>query len=248
MMTQTRKTTKIAAFVLTLAMLLSAFCIAGTATAGAATDRVSLYSSNVYFSKYGASTYEVFVQTKDNASNQQVFIHYNYMNDTEWKDSEATYVTTLNDGSKIWKATFSSFDTKYAIKYIADGETFWDNNNGKDYNGSETIGVAPVVSQRLGYQYNKENFKVNAVLQNYAYQKNVFVRYTTDGWKTCKDQALNYSASNNDGTETWTTALNVADNASYTDFQYAICYQVNGQEFWANNFGANYNGNYYIYR
>ena len=246
-MTKTSKTTKIAAIVLTLAMVFSMFCIIGATTAGAATQRVSLYSSNVYFAKYGAATYEVYVKTNDNASNQEVYVHYNYLDNMAWNDSKASYVTTLEDGSKIWKATFSSYNTRYAIKYVADGETFWDNNNGKDYTGSDVLGTAPVTSERLGYQYDKNNFQVNAVLQNYAYNKSVFVRYTTDGWKTSNDQALTYSKTNANGTETWTAKLNLADYTNYADFQYAICYRVYGTEYWANNFSQNYNGSYYIY-
>ena len=246
-MTKTRKSTKIAALVLTLAMVCSMFCIIGATHAGAATQRVSMYSSNVNFSKYGAETYEVYVKTNDNASDQQVYVHYNYMDNMDWKDSKASYVTTLEDGSKIWKAMFSSFNAQYAIKYIADGETFWDNKNGKNYDGTEAAGVAPVVSERLGYQYDKSNFKVNAVLQNYAYNKSVFVRYTTDGWKSYNDKALNYSKTNANGTETWTTDLNLANYSNASDFQYAICYRVYGTEYWANNFGKNYDGLYYIH-
>ena len=243
-MTTTRKTTKIAAIVLTLAMLVGTFCIAGTVTAGAATDRVSLYSSSVTFAKYGAKSYEVFVQTKDNAYNQKVTVHYSYYDNQSWNDAQATYVTTLSDGSKIWKANFSSFSTKFAIKYEADGETIWDNNNGKDYNGEDVIGVAPVAAERLGYQYDNSKYQINAVLQNYAYCKNVFVRYTTDGWNSYNDVAMGYNKTNSNGTETWTATVNAA-NAS--NFQYAICYQVNGTEFWANNFGANYGFDFCIH-
>lgn len=246
-MTKTAKTSRITAIVLTLVMLLGTMCIAGTATAGAATDRVRLYSSGITFSKYGASTYEVFVQTRDNAQNQKVTVHYFYMPSLGWADSEATYVTTLNDGSKIWKATFSSFNCKYAIKYEADGETIWDNNNGRDYNGTETIGAAPVAAESLSSMRSMNDYQINAVLQNYAYHKNVFVRYTTDGWNSYKDQALGYSKTNADGTETWTTKLNLGNITNYSNFQYAICYQVNGTEFWANYFGANYGFNFSIH-
>ncbi len=251
-MTTTKKSFRVTAVILSLAMLLGIVYFAGNASAkmsaNAATEKVvSMYSSNVYFSKYGATSYEVFVQTKDAAADQKVYVHYNYLDNKDWQDVEATYFTTLSDGSKIWKATFSSYNAKYAIKYVADGNTFWDNNNGKDYTGSVRIGSAPVVSERLGYQYNSFNgYQINAVLQNYSYEKNVFVRYTTDGWKTSHDQALSYSKTNADGTETWTVNLKL--NAETDGFEYAICYQDDKGEFWANSFGANYNIMYYVYR
>lgn len=242
-MTTTRKSTKAAAIVLTLTMLVGMFCIFGTATTSAATDRVSLYSSSVTFSKYGSSNREVFIKTNDNAANQEVYVHYCYMDNQPWQDAKAEYVTTLSDGSKIWKANFSSFNTKYAIKYVADGQEIWDNNNGKDYTYADVCGTAPVTVERTGYAYY--NIPVRAVLQNYAYNKNVFVRYTTDGWKTFKDKNLSYSSTNDNGTENWTVTL---DDATNSNIEYAVCYQVNGTEFWANNFGANYDGTYYIHR
>lgn len=242
-MTKTSKTTKIAAMMLTIAMLLGMLCIVGATNASAATDRVSLYSSSVTFSKYGSSNREVFIKTNDNAANQEVYVHYCYMDNQPWQDAKAEYVTTLSDGSKIWKANFSSFNTKYAIKYVADGQEIWDNNNGKDYTAADVCGSAPVTVARTGYAYY--NLPIKAVLQNYAYNKNVFVRYTTDGWKTFKDKNLSYSSTNDNGTENWTVTL---DDATNSNIEYAVCYQVNGSEFWANNFGANYDGTYYIHK
>ena len=251
-MTQTHKTTRFTSIVITLAILLSVFCIAGATNASAATERVSLYSSSVTFAKYGAETYEIFIKTNDNAQDQQVYVHYFYMSSLDWADAEAEYVTTLGDGSKIWKAYLTSFDCQYAIKYVADGVTYWDNNNGANYNGTETIVAAPVaVKRRSSLVYNLSNYQIDVVLQNYAYEKNVFVRYTTDGWNSYNDQALSYSETNADGTETWTGNIDIssiiANNYNYSDFEYAVCYQVNGTEYWANYFGNNYDINYSIH-
>ena len=247
-MTKTSKTNRAAAMLLALTILFSMFCIAGTTTASAETKRVCLYSSGETFTKYGASNYEIFVQTKDNAYDQKVTVHYFYMPSLGWCDAEAEYVTTLSDGSKIWRAVITSFYCQYAIKYEADGETIWDNNNGNDYRGTEFIGTAPVAVQRISsMQYNRTAYQVNAVLQNYAYDKNVFVRYTTDGWRSYSDQALGYQKTNDDGTETWTTKLNLTSLENDSDFEYAICYQVNGTEYWANYFGENYDFNYSIH-
>ena len=246
-MNTTRKTNRAAAMLLTIAMFIGMFCIADATTASAETNKVSLYYSDVTFSHWGSETYEVFVQTKDNANDQEVFVHYYANIASGWRDAEAEYVTTLGDGSKIWKATFSSFACQYAIKYEADGETIWDNNNGRDYNGTEVIGAAPVAAESLSSMRSLRYYQINAVLQNYAYHKNVFIRYTTDGWNSYRDQALGYNKTNVDGTETWTTTLNIEGLNNYSDFEYAICYQVNGTEFWANHFGANYNLNFSIH-
>jgi hypothetical protein len=206
-----------------------------------------MYYTETYFCKYGSTGTYVYVQTKDNAQKQEVTVHYNYLKGHEWNDAKAAYVKTLSDGSKLWKAYISSYNTEYAIKYVGDGNTIWDNNNGRDYNGSEVIGAAPVAAESLSSMRSLRSYQINAVLQNYAYHKNVFVRYTTDGWNSYSDQALGYSKTNADGTETWTTKINIENIANYDDFEYAICYQVNGTEFWANHFGANYDLNFSIH-
>ena len=246
-MITTQRSTKLVSIVLALVMFTGILTVAGTVTASAAGTGVSLYSSSVYSSNYGVRTYEVFVQTQDSAHSQKVYIHY--LNGTSWHYVKADYYTTLSDGAKIWKATFSSYNTQYAIKYIADGVTYWDNNNGRDYTGTETIGTAPIAAKRLNYQYSgSSGYRVEAVLQNYAYHKNVFVRYTSDGWKTFCDQTMSYCETNYDGTETWAATLNVnTNNIAQGDFNYAICYRVNGCEYWANNFGLNYNSFYYTH-
>lgn len=138
--------------------------------------------------------------------------------------------------------------TRYAIKFVADGREYWDNNNGKDYNGSETIGVAPIAPQRdaSGF-YNTSRYSINAVLQNYAYHKDVFVRYTRDNWNSWQDAALSYNKTRDDGTELWNTVLTLPYGEGFGEgFAYAICYRVNGNEYWANNFGANYDASFSV--
>ncbi len=235
-----KKTTKrITSIFAAIAMMLSVFCIAGATTADAATDRVSLYYADETWAWHGSSTYEVFVKTNDSAADQEVYVHYDYFigEQDNWYDAEAEYVTTLDDGSKIWKASFTTNVHQFCIKYVADGVTYWDNNNGNDYTGTG-LGTAPIALFR-NYGFVGGANRVNARLQNYAYAKNVFVRYTTDGWNTYADQPLTYQSTNDDGTENWSTSLSLGyENTE--DVEYAVCYQVNGQTYWANNFGENY--------
>lgn len=245
-MTRTSKATKIVALVMTLTMIFGVFSIKGATVASAATDRVSLYSATVTFAKYGYADYEVYVKTNDNASDQKVYVHYYYgAYNQGWVKTEAEYFTTLSDGSKIWKASIGGFQCEYAIEYVADGQTYWDNNNGQNYAGGQRIASAPIELKRLGYQrYIQGEYRVEAMLQNYAYEKNVFVRYTTDGWNTYSDVALRYSDTNADGTENWIASFPVGDLGDGTGFEYAVCYEVNGTQYWANNFGANYDASY----
>ena len=236
---------KAVAFAIAFSMLL---CILGsfsTMAASASTDNVSLYSTELYFSKYGISHRYIYVQTNDNASDQHIYIHYKYLEGQDWKDAEATYHTTLPDGSKIWKAYISSYNTEYAIKYVADGVTYWDNNNGNNYT-YEKIGIAPITANR-NYASLPESYPISATLQNYAFDKVVKVRYTEDNWITYTDVPLSYYSTNGDGTENWTTTLSL-DKSKTDNFEYCIYYEVNGQTYWANNFGENYDYYYRIHQ
>ena len=245
-MFKTSKLKKVLTMVLALALIVGVCGFKGATPASAATSKVSLYSSSVYFAKYGGRSFETFIKTTGNASNEKVTVHYQYFSGEAWKDEEATYVTTLSDGSKIWRAYFSSFSCKYAIKYEADGVVYWDNNNGNNYNGDEVIGSAPVAADRIGYQYNYSKYEIRAAVKNFGYNKNVVVRYTTDGWKTYKEKSLSYNKTNKDGSETWTTNINV-ENVASGDFEYVIRYQVNGNTYWANYCGFNYDFGYCIH-
>ncbi len=242
-MTKTRNFKRTLTFILALSMLLCCVGAFGSVQASAATDRVSMYLCDPYFYENGLTCSDVYVQTKDNASNQQVYVHYFYVPGYEWKDSQATYVTTLSDGSKIWKASIGSYGTEYAIKYVADGVTYWDNNNGNNYK-AQLLGTAPITVNRTGYVYNY--YPVSVTLQNYAYQKNVVVRYTDDNWATYHDVPLTYSSTNKDGTELWSASLPI-DISKLSSFEYCAYYEVNGQTYWANNFGQNYDSNYIMH-
>lgn len=59
-----------------LCVIISAFSMFSV-TASAATDKVSLYSSEVCNRMNGMIGTTVYVQTKDDASNQSVTLHYN---------------------------------------------------------------------------------------------------------------------------------------------------------------------------
>jgi len=45
--------------------------------------------------------------------------------------------------------------------------------------------------------------------------------------------------------ELWEVTLNL-DKNKMDSFQFCVSYEVNGNTYWDNNFGANYNKNYYI--
>lgn len=236
---------KAVSLLMVLAMLVCCTAMLGTVQASADSGRVSMYMYEPVFSKYGSTSAYVYVQTKDNASNQQVIVHYNDVSGYPWLDAEAEYFTTLSDGSKIWRAYIGSHNTEYAIKYVADGVTYWDNNNGNNYH-SEYLGSAPITVNRGAYQYGSDNYEVNVTLQNYGYVKDVAVRYTLNNWASYQEASMSYVKTNDNGTELWTVKLPVSSD-QYGSLEYCVRYTVNGVTYWANNFGENYTTSYYVH-
>ena len=234
---------KLISMVAVLSILVCSLGVFGI-SANAASDRVKLYAADRYFSRYGISGTYIYVQTKDNAFKQSVTVHFNRLNGMAWEDAKAEYFTTMSDGSKIWKAYISSYNTEYAIKYNADGKTYWDNNDGKNYK-DEVIGTAPIKATRTISYGNTYN--ISATLKNLAYNKDVVVRYTENNWKTYKDAKLSYTSTNNDGTEVWDARLTV-NGSDLKNFKYCLSYTANGKTYWDNNFGENYDYTYILHR
>ncbi|KAM9330736.1 protein phosphatase 1 regulatory subunit 3E [Gastrophryne carolinensis] len=81
-----------------------------------------------------------------------------------------------------------------------------------------------------------------------AFEKRVTVRYTLDGWLSYQDTHALYAArlchggSGHPGTDLFTFRLPLPtqDQSQASSLQFAISYQVGGEEFWDNNKGRNY--------
>lgn len=211
-------------------------------TAKASTNPVQMYCTDHYFYKYSFYSYTVYIQVDANsASNKAVSVHHSSQDG--WTDTEATFFTKLDDNTEIWKADISGIATsEFTIKYVGDGITYWDNNNGQNYNSSDIIGAANVKALRRTSYYSDS---IRAVVKNLGYEKHVKVRYTLDNWQTYQDADMSYVDSNYGvNGELWSVNLNL-DLDNLDGFQFCICYEVDGQTYWDNNFGANYDKNYY---
>lgn len=236
---------KLSAIIMVFAMIFSVFTISSsTVTVKAAGNPVKMYCCDLEgYYKYNYQ-YTVYIQIDaGSAANKQVYVHHSvYVGD--WEDTPATYVKKLDDNTEIWKATVYGGNTnQYAIKYVGDGITYWDNNNGNNYTTSDSLGEANVKAIRT-YSQIPSSYSIRADVKNLAYDKVVKVRYTEDNWATYKDVNLSYqSANGNSNTERWTVTLNL-DADKMDSFHYCISYEVNGQTYWDNNFGANFDKNF----
>ena len=77
---------------------------------------------------------------------------------------------------------------------------------------------------------------------NEAFEKEVSVRYTTDGWKTCRDIKADYvPISTNRNMDRFFFRIPLPDVLQNgTTIQFAVRYTVNGCDFWDNNFQKDY--------
>ena len=214
-------------------------------------DEVSLYKGSAFVqTKYYAQylrTYDVIV--KNLGSNKKVYIHHKTVSGT-WTDLECTYIRNVNSNFELWRVENSALynptlDNQFAVKYVVNGVTYWDNNNGTDYILNANDGII------LGKNINVLSNDVGYIdVRNLSYNKNIEIIYSTDNWKTVKTVNASYvseysfgyttiKSPNAVGTERW--RYNFPESgAKY----FAIKYTVNGTTYWDNNFGANYYSSY----
>jgi len=238
------KVKKISVLALAVLVLSSLFVIGGASTTAKATTTApvefySSYSNSYYIGSY----FTTYVKVNTLGSNQHVYIHAKPISSSVWEDFEGQYVKTLSDGSQIWKVTtdFIGFSIDYAIKYEVNGQTYWNNNNNNNFTIDNKLGAANlVVTPAFSGSTTAAFYPIRVAVKNLGYNKMVNVRYTEDNWATYKDTTLNYQSNNTDGSENWATTLNLNSN-TISKFHYAVSYNVNGQIYWDNNFGINYN-------
>lgn len=202
-------------------------------------------------SGYGLSgSYKGNILIKNIGSNKKVSIHYCYKyNQNNWKDTSAQYIRTLKNGYELWRfetPCFYQCGCILSIKYEVNGKTYWDNNNGKNYYiGTDVIMNKPsVLTLCPKYKTDITGTKIqsisgNIALKNLNYKKIVRVRISEDNWKTYTDIDAKYWYSSKDNSVNyWNFNYNTKSNTKKV--QFAVCYEVNGTQYWDNNFGSNY--------
>ena len=228
------------AFVLSI-LLLAGTMLIGAPAANADTtdaDAVSLYyvdSDSIYA---GGSVNHIYIKVANLGYEKDVKVHYYPItySSSEWKTQDAEYVTSLDSNYDIFKASISSFGMEYYITYTVNGKTYTTNKC------MGTLGSANVLALRNNSD-SASCYEVKAIVRGSG---NVKVVYTTDKWKTVKEQELSYNHSESDDCTVYSTYLNLGNSNDVLDnFEYAICYTRDGNEYWDNNFGKNYDSSYH---
>jgi hypothetical protein len=190
------------------------------------------------------------------AFTKQVFVHLkDPCGGTTWTDVPASFVETASGNYELWRAGTSvySFGGRgpftFAIKYVVNGTTYWDNNGGANYTLTNTTTNNPigVFGNVLANDTNVLLAKATAngtsffgdidLLHLGSSQKTVTVRYTTDNWAHQTDLPASYVAGpNSSNVESWHFSTNVSSSSVV----FAISYTTLGVTRWDNNFTHNY--------
>jgi protein phosphatase 1 regulatory subunit 3A/B/C/D/E len=76
---------------------------------------------------------------------------------------------------------------------------------------------------------------------NISFEKSVFIRFTSDGWKSYLDRPGTYQSSSSKTYDTFAFEIDVPMNeGDITKIEFCICYVAGGIEYWDSNNGKNY--------
>lgn len=229
-------------------------------------DITNLGSTGIPYTTYVNLTGKI--KVKNVAYNKKVWVHVysvgapvGYTRNADgWYDVQATYSGPAEAGYEYWTFTVpttlykggqGSYPLfKYVLAYTVNGQTYWDNNGGLNY--KDAVPVFKMVGLKSAGYWQASHpsmYTMNHILEgkilvkNVSYNKQVSVVYVgSDGqWKTAaaKYSAPDYYYGNY---EVWTFNIQTpVYKYPPTDFyRFAICYKVNGVEYWDNNNGSDY--------
>jgi hypothetical protein len=217
--------------------------------ASTSSNPVQLYYANSYYDSNNTNHADGYIAIKNLAYTKTVIVHYSLDNSSTWNDIAASYYKTNTDGYEVWHfktPAISCKNMKFAIKYVVNGQTYWDNNNANNYSldaGNACFGKSFVaVKNASTYSVQSANNKEVSgaiVAKNVGNPKVIKIRYSTNNWSTYNEVNPYYLSDLGDNTYSYFVFYIPKDAVA----QYAICYSVNGIEYWDNNFSQNYSSN-----
>ncbi|GAA5174029.1 carbohydrate-binding protein [Niveibacterium umoris] len=250
--------------------LFAAIAVILFAHAAVAADEIKLLRSQSTVSAYyqvGLQSVRFEALVKNLAYAKQVYAHLKKP-DGSWIDVPLAYSRPADNGNEVWAGnfndsdatglTYQSWDLEFALRYKVNGIEYWDNNGGQNYKQAKDSGSlmpSTVLFDRFVDTGNPvtvygTRYYGSVSLKDIGSNKQVEIRYTTDGWKTTRSAwavwnggfwRSYYSSATNPnqyGVEEWAYGLTLP--AGTTRIEYAVAYTVNGTTYWDNNFGRNY--------
>lgn len=183
-----------------------------------------------------------------------------------WQRLPAAYAYTVREGEEVWRAqtTIAANESQslpgniqFALQCRMSGQTHWDNGNGRNLTIEADAGIRvnpiyPVLNlePETRLPANKQFFPLTIAVDKRLNARRVFVRWSTDGWRSHKETPCaayhlhwdsqwqsNARNANQYGTEIWTGRIHLPK--AYR-LQYAIGVETDQGIVWDNNRGVNY--------
>ena len=246
-----------------LLALVAALTLGFTSTPALAADEVRLLKAvSTVSTRYGQVSQDVSytLVVKNLAYEKFVYIQQKQPDGT-WVLLPASYVGPAGTGFELWKVTrqYASWgtdpqptrDLEFVARFVVGGVSYWDNNGGANYHLGRADGPLlnrPNVLVDGSFWRDTGDLDVSIDVKNLAYTKNVTVVYTTDGWATSHEAPASYvsgythgyayiQSPNAKGVERWQAHIPAVSGSV---LRFAVRYEVNGQTYWDNNFGYDY--------
>lgn len=197
---------------------------------------------------YASTYFKGVVEVKNLAYGKQVTMVYKN-NDGSWSSTNGQYLAPSTSGKELWTVSLPAPVSAVAFKYVVNGQTYWDNNGGKNYAinvyGTDALLGYPAISGAFG-QY-EENISMrgryirgNILVKNLSGTKTIKAVYTDNNWATSKTSYLSYASTAASGVEFWNFTLPIADTAKLENVKIAFQYTWPSGNVWDNNYGKNY--------
>lgn len=232
-----------------------------------AADEVRLLqadSSPVYGADPARHAGSIEARVKNLGPNKQVFARLKTAYGS-WVDLPL-YHSRNTGATEVWVSNHVEYSSyigntdmiEFSIKYIVNGNTYWDNNASAKYHlpkdAGRMLGRGINIKHFAQTDYFSSNLAGFLTVRSMPYAKKVKVHYSLDGGATIKTADASFRATpanpevrlppnpNLIGTELW--SYDVAIPAGTTTIHYAFSYTVNGKTYWDNNGGAYYRSDF----
>lgn len=230
------------------------------ARAALTAEPVRLLYAKAY--NYGCSscmTWGGVIEVENLAYDKQVTVAYQGLGGGAAGEAPASYLRTLPSGRELWTfgSTGGNGTSQLRVRYRAAGRELWDSNGGWDYwgriesaTGVGLVGVESPLGLGIDVVVTEASVSLPArgrpntelwaqiLVRNRAYEKQVRLVSSTDGWRTVRAADAAYQYGDGAGGELW-TARQIVDSDA-TEISFAVSAQQGGSEAWDNNFGQNF--------
>jgi hypothetical protein len=208
----------------------------------------------------GVNNTQIAAKVQNLAFAKDVALHYTQPDGT-WVERALNWQKNFGAYDVFGRSDNTFVTTQFVLRYTANGETFWDNNDGGNYHIDEirpnmvggNVTLNKAIARRGsqaggGFVFTTSWVEGEIFVKNLSFKKRVGIRLSTNGWTSFQDTnaSFNGSVAVAEGlsqVEIWnfkTPELNLDE--SRPDFKFAVFYNNldTGEWFWDNNFGQDY--------